>query len=102
MIFEELLNHNLLDVVHPPEGHVLRCALGYTLLDVVHLPEGYALRYALGYTLLDEVHQPKGYALRYILYIQLNYIKILLLNRYLSIDNTVIFVYTVYILKYTV
>ena len=62
----------------------------------------HVLRCTLGYTLLDEVHQPKGYALRYIIYIQLNYIKILLLNRYLSIDNTVIFVYTVYILKYTV
>ena len=32
----------------------------YTLLDVVHPPEGYALRCALGYALVDEAHQTEG------------------------------------------
>ncbi|MCI8784125.1 MAG: hypothetical protein HFG84_12065 [Dorea sp.] len=58
--------YTLLDEVHPPAGHALRCALGYTLLDEVHPPrKGHVLRCALGYTLLDEVHPPrKGHVLR--------------------------------------
>ena len=39
-----------MDGVHPPEGHALRCALGYTSMDGVHPPEGHELRCALGDT----------------------------------------------------
>ena len=46
-----ILFYTLVDEVHQPEGHVLRCALGYTLMDEVHQPEGHVLRCALGYTL---------------------------------------------------
>lgn len=33
-VYEYLQNHTLLDEVHPPEGPVLRCALGYSFTEL--------------------------------------------------------------------